>query len=278
MARYRARHCPQCNYFVGFAVAAHLGRAAQAAITNFCLNCSYKFPVHGIIRGPRRIARPLRRAALRLIRGAASKPIGALGLRSQNSQTEANIAPPDYARHLRTIGQDLETLRVSAFNLEYTGDAYLVWLRAEEQREAKSPLLRVGKHRLQKLWRHRPPLRPLGHEEPYAAGGSQMRKRLRYSVQELDRIESEQRALRRKQSRMADGHSLSQLLRTIGDLVGRRGERLLAVAWQEFSVGVVVETAQGRKEIDVYRPDNLYDLWVSMYLKRQNRALSDIPR
>jgi hypothetical protein len=30
--------------------------------------------------------------------------------------------------------------------------------------------------------------------------------------------------------------------------------------------------------IDVLRPDNLYDLWVKMFLRRDNRALSDVPR
>jgi hypothetical protein len=41
---------------------------------------------------------------------------------------------------------------------------------------------------------------------------------------------------------------------------------------------MVVETPRGKKEIDVFRPDNLYDLWVKMYLRRDNRALSDTPR
>jgi len=40
---------------------------------------------------------------------------------------------------------------------------------------------------------------------------------------------------------------------------------------------VVIETPHGRKEIDVFRPDNLYDLWVRMYLKRDNRAFLDTP-
>jgi hypothetical protein len=96
-------------------------------------------------------------------------------------------------------------------------------------------------------------------------------------VQELDRIEREQRARRRRQSRNADGHSLSQLLRTLGDMLGQRSERLLGIAWQDLSIGVVLETPQGRKEIEVFRPDNLYDLWVRMYLKRDNRAFFDTP-
>jgi len=194
-----------------------------------------------------------------------------------NNEMDKKISPTNYARHLRAIGQDLENLHLSAFNLEYTGDAYLVWLRPDEQSDANNPLSRVSKNRLQKLWRNKTLPRPVGHEEPYVLASSQIGRRLRYSVQELDRIEREQRARRRKQSGNADGHSLSQLMRTIGDLVGQKGERLLGIAWQELSIGVVVETVRGRKEIDVYRPDNLYDHWVRMYLKRDNRALADTP-
>ena len=58
-------------------------------------------------------------------------------------------------------------------------------------------------------------------------------------------------------------------------MVSQRGERLLGIAWQELSISVVIETPYGRKEIDVFRPDNLYDLWVRMYLKRDNRAFPD---
>jgi hypothetical protein len=91
-------------------------------------------------------------------------------------------------------------------------------------------------------------------------------------------MERDRRQLRRDRRATTDGHSLSQLLRTIGEIIGQRGERLLGISWQEFSISMVVETPHGRKEIDVYRPDNLYDIWVRMYLKRENRAISDTPR
>ena len=191
---------------------------------------------------------------------------------------EARISPRDYARHLRAIGQDLENLHLSAFNLECTGCAYLVWVRSDEQSESSNPLFRISRNRLQKLWRNKIPPRVLGQEEPYKLPSAETGRRLRYSVTELDRIEREQRARRRQQSGTADGHSLSQLLRTIGDLAGRKNERLLGISWQELSVSMVVETPEGRKEIDVFRPDNLYDQWVRMYLRRDNLAFSDPSR
>jgi hypothetical protein len=201
-----------------------------------------------------------------------------LGNPSQGKEMDARIGPADYSRHLRAIGQDLENLHLSSFNLEFTGNAYLVWLRADSQPENASPRFRISRSRLQKLWRNKIQPTVLGHEESYTLPSAQTGRRLRYSVQDLDRIEREQRARRRDQSGSADGHTLPQLMRSVGDLIGQKGERLLGVSWQELSVSTVVETAEGRKEIEVYRPDNLYDHWVKMFLRRDNRAISDIPR
>ncbi len=279
MAKYRARHCPKCDYFIGFAVAKKRVRGRAISVTNFCLNCNYKLPVHNIVRGVSKPPRMPRRTTLRLVRGKLDPSTTNLGGRNPNDLMDTRISPSDYPRHLRAIGQDLENLHLSTFNLEYVGDSYLVWVKESDEGESGvNPLFRISKNRLQKLWRNKTPARPLGHEEPFPLSSSRPTgKRLRYSVQELDRIEREQRARRRQQSGNADGHCLSQLLRTVGDLVRQRGERLLGIAWQELSVSVVVETPHGQKEIDVFRPDNLYDLWVRMYLKRDNRAFLDTP-
>jgi hypothetical protein len=154
----------------------------------------------------------------------------------------------------------------------------LVWVRTDNQTDNSNPRFRISRSRLQKLWRNKTQPSVLGHEESYTLPSAQTGRRLRYSVPDLDRIERERRAHRRHQSGTADGHSLPQLLRTVGDMIGQRGERLLGISWQELSVSTVVETAEGRKEIDVIRPDNLYDLWVRMFLRRDNRAFSDVPR
>jgi hypothetical protein len=276
LSKYRARQCPNCHYFIGFAVGKSFLHGEAAFLTNFCLNCNYKLPVHTIVRGNGAARRRLRRPKLRLIVGTQESGT-LIGIGQRHSDTmDTKISPADYARHLRAIGQDLENLHLSTFNLEYVGDAYLVWVRVDHETDPH-PVFRISKNRLQKLWRNKMPARPFGHEERDGRSQSETGKRLRYSVQELDRIELEQRARRQQQSGNTDGHRLSQLLRTVGDLVSERGERLLGIAWQELSVSVVVEKSNGRKEIDVFRPDNLYDLWVRMYLKRDNRALLDTP-
>jgi hypothetical protein len=188
---------------------------------------------------------------------------------------EKSFAALDYPRHLRVIGQDLENLRLKTFNLECTGDSYLVWSRYGSETR---PLSRVSRNRLQKLWKHRFQSLSQRQEEPFTLPSSRQVKRYRYSPRDIQRMENESRARRHPKGSTTDGHRLSQLLRTVGALVGQRRERLLGISWQDFSVSVVVETAQKRRRIDVFRPDNLYDLWVRMYLRRDHRALSDFPR
>ena len=275
MLKYRARLCPKCDYYVGFATPAAAATKGQVSVTNFCLNCNYKLPVHSILRGTGKPNRLTRRASLRLVHRTAQAAEAAEYIQPQ---TEIRINPADYASHLRAIGQDLENLHLAAFNLECTGTAYLVWVRTDNQSDSSNPLFRISRSRLQKLWRNKTQPVVLGQEESYTLPTAQTGRRLRYSVQELDRIEREQRARRRHQSGMADGHSLPQLMRTVGDMISQRGERMLGISWQELSVSTVVETAEGRKEIDVFRPDNLYDLWVGMFLRRDSRIFSDVPR
>jgi hypothetical protein len=276
MSKYRARTCPKCDFFLGFGITKHWSSRTQVVVTNFCLNCNYKLPVRSIVHGTRRPTRPARRHVLKLIRGNAGQPSGAAN-ESKSALMERPITPTDYSRHLRVIGQDLENLQLETFNLECTGDAYLVWVRQDAAPAGQNPLLRISRNRLQKLWRNRPQPRPLAQPEHFKTSDAQIAQRLRYSIQDLDRIERDRRQLRRHRTGVTDGHAISQLLRTIGDLVEQRRERLLGVSWQELNISMVVETAAGKKEIDVFRPDNLYDLWVRMYLKRDNRAISDTP-
>jgi len=79
MSKYRARLCPKCDYFIGFAITQHRAHAIKSSLTNFCLNCNYKLPVLSIIRGVRKVSRPtLRRSKLRLV--CATPPSTGVGI------------------------------------------------------------------------------------------------------------------------------------------------------------------------------------------------------
>ena len=278
MAKYRARNCPKCNYYLGFSITKSPAKSKEISVTSFCLNCSYKLPINRIIRGIRRTTSPLRRAALRLASVTNLEQTTNSDAQYQVDDAEKPFALLDYPRHLRVIGQDLENLRLKTFNLECTGDTYLVWSPSAKTDPEEHPLPRLSKNRLQKLWKNKSQPRSHGHEERFTLPSSLPTKRYRYSFRDIERMEYESKSHRRRKSTITDGHSLSQLLRTVGAVVGQRRERLLGISWQDFSISVVVETTQGQRQIDVFRPDNLYDLWVRMYLRRDNRALSDFPR
>lgn len=277
MAKYRARHCPKCNYYLGFSISRSPTKSKEISVTSFCLNCSYKLPINRIIRGIRRTTSPFRRAALRLASATNIEQTTSSEAQGQFDDADKSFSPLDYSRHLRVIGQDLETFRFKTFNLECTGDAYLVWSSSVTADIEEHPLSRLSKNRLQKLWKNNPQPRSHRHEERFTPPSSLPAKRYRYSFRDIECMEHERRSRRRKSS-ITDGHSLSQLLRTVGAVIGQRRERLLGISWQDFSISVVFETMQGQRQIDVFRPDNLYDLWVKMYLRRDNRALSDFPR
>lgn len=275
MATYRARHCPQCGYYLGFSIAKSSPKSKEISVASFCLNCSYKLPINKIVRGIRRTASPLRRAALRLASITDRAPRSAV---CPLQDEEKTLSSADYPRHLRVIGQELEALGLKTFNLECTGDSYLVWsTSAVADNQSHSPS-RFGKSPLQKLWKNKSQPRFHGQEEGFALPSSQPAKRYRYSWRDIERLEYESRSQRRRKMGNIDGHSLSQLLRTTGAIVAQRQEKLLAISWQDFSISIVVETTHGQRQIDVFRPDNLYDLWVRMYLRRDHRTLSDFPR
>jgi hypothetical protein len=278
MAKYRARTCPRCSYYVGFSIVKSLSKSAEACVTSFCLNCSYKLPIHTVLRGIRRATSPVKRRTLRLAKITEDKQ-ATIPLRPDIRQDDAaSIGPSDYQHHLRAIGQDLERLQLKTFNLECAATSYLIWARPEASEFEANPASRLSTNCLQRLWKNKPVPRTQAQREYFFLAHSAPPQRLRYSLHEIDRIEHEGRCRRSAKSGIMDGHSLSQLLRTIGALVAQRGERLLGIAWQELSVSIVVQTAHGRRELDTFRPDNLYDLWVRMYLKRDRRALSDVPQ
>jgi hypothetical protein len=90
-----------------------------------------------------------------------------------------------------------------------------------------------------------------------------------FDTDDLKRLEREGIEARRRPTAGTHGRRLSHLLRTVGEEVYRRNQRLLAVSWQEQQIAVVAENAGGGREINVMRTDQLYDLWVRMYLRRQ---------
>ena len=278
MPKYRARRCANCNYYVGYWLTRPVGKTNEVHVISFCLSCNYRLPMHTVLHGTRRGHSALGRRRLWLatrVRGDVGRLVEA---QPRPEEIRIQIHPSEYARHLRAIGQNLETLGLKSFNLECTGQDYRVWTRVPFGAEIAASFLLPKQRRLFRSWLRRSQSQAQIAEERAAARPFRFNKPRRYSLSDIDRLEQEGRSLRPYRRRTLDSVSLSQALRAIGALVGRREQRLLAVCWHPLSVSVVVESAPGKMEIEIFRPDSLYDLWASMYLRRDNRALSDVIR
>ena len=273
MSKYRARICPSCRYFVGFSITKMPTNDKEVAVISFCLNCSYRLPIHTVLNGFRRATAKFGRGRLKLAHSLAVDRRGDPGDEETSRGPSSNriIPPESYSRHLRTIGQQLQQEGIDSFNLQCGGDRYAVWTRANTVTGPNRSLFNFT-NRLENWW-------GLGHPLPdgYQTRAADGRARFEYSLNDLARMDLAAKIHRDPRSGFANGHSLSQLLRTIGSWAYHRNQRLLAISWCDISICVVIETAQGKREIEVFRPDNLYDIWVRMYLRRENRALHDIP-
>jgi hypothetical protein len=245
MAVYRARSCPSCRFYVGYSIANPFD-GAEAPVESFCLNCNYHLPVRAVVRrAPGIDTRP--RDNRSLLRADTVGPSPGAGTRR-----------PNYPRDLRAIGQELERRGFNTFNLKCSTDGYFVW-----STETLLPGTRSAGGT------------STGAEQDIAddTATKMLLDRIvgfQFTSAQIERLERRGLGNRRRAIGPSERSRLSQLLRTVGEQVYCRGERLLAIAWREQQISVVTRNTSSRCTMDVLRSDNLYDLWVQMYLKRSN--------
>jgi hypothetical protein len=261
MTLYRVRSCPNCQYYVGYTVT-KTRETPEASVKSFCLNCNYRLPVRAVLRGEKNAPpRRSRRATAGALRRAHDFHGAATLTAPSPAQGGESLTPPaNYPRDLRVIGQELEKRRFTTFNLKCSDDAYFVWSTEMMAPSHMSDLESVvgessARHRYTK------------QDDPAMEMLIDRIVGFQFDADKVKRLEREGVRNRRCDG-SSDGRRLSHLLRTVGEQVYLRKQRLLAIAWQEHQIGVVAETATGRREINILRSDNLYDLWVRMYLQR----------
>jgi hypothetical protein len=181
-------------------------------------------------------------------RGADTRPFSSSTPRAQQ---------PNYARELRAVGQELERRRFTRFNLKCSDNSYFVWsTESITEFAASSAGENSGRAHLG------------SPDDPAIKMLLSRIAGVLFNTADVKRLEREGEQNRRRETGAGHGRRLSHLLRTVGEQVYRRNQRLLAIAWRERQISVVAEDARGRREINVLRTDNLYDLWVRMYLQR----------
>jgi hypothetical protein len=162
---------------------------------------------------------------------------------------------------LRPIGQVLEGLGMQSFSLTIEGAEVLVHgRRSIKQQEAGSG------SSLKALWRL---LR--GVDEKSAPERSSDVVELRYTPEDIARLDAEGQAKRGASGGVQDAHSLSQILRAAGSFVDQKNGRLLGIRKEDGSISLAYESDLNTKVSEQFAISELYDFWVKMYLKRSRR-------
>lgn len=188
-------------------------------------------------------------------------------------QTGAVAGVTGYAQPLRAIGQALEVLNIQDFEMEPAGDAFYV--RGSVPLGANKELWndQCSADELRAIWGALP-------GEGDQAGGHTARNdlsrlsriELRYTVQDVERLEEKGRSRRGYSSKTADASSLSQVLRCIGAYLNQKPARLCKISREMDCVAIEFETSLGSRMKETLALKDLYDLWVRMYLQRSERT------
>ncbi|HEU4342009.1 MAG TPA: hypothetical protein VFU31_10595 [Candidatus Binatia bacterium] len=171
-----------------------------------------------------------------------------------------------YEYVLRAIGQALEALDVRSFDIEVEGNNYIVQGRSETTQKPKVHKPATFKSILQNL-RSLLQTPPAGNQSeklsfPFAFLG------LRFTPEDIDRLQRHGEALRSNLEGSPDHHRLSQILRLIGAYVDHKGGSLLRVSFHQQSATVCYRPLFGGEQTEVFTSSNLYDFWVHLYKQR----------
>ena len=168
-----------------------------------------------------------------------------------------------YAGLLRPIGQSLDNLRIESFTVVSDDDGFIV----RDKTRNRSQLTPREKAFLSEL--------SAGYS---ASKAKQSALRLASGVFEwhltnadIERLEMAGRERRRDTEQTPDAHSISQILRIVGEMVDQKRGRLISVSKVESLVTVEFLTTTGRLVSENYTLPMIYNFWVRSYKRRAVR-------
>jgi hypothetical protein len=160
--------------------------------------------------------------------------------------------PLSNAQSLRVVGQALDALGVDSFHLAKRGDDYIVWPDRTEFTRKRS----VEKGFLSKITQ-----KILGEDD----SDKELPNRLYFTPSEIVSADTQRRLKRKISDSPSDRRDLSFVLRVLGSYLDRKRAADFAIRWSKHSVMV----SYGQNE-EYFTAENLYDLGISMYLKRRD--------
>jgi len=168
----------------------------------------------------------------------------------------------NFAQLLRPVGQMLEPLKLESFTLKIDDSGVYVSGRKREERPP-SPVPEVSLRVVWQALRRKPP-EPASEPQP-----SSGLLELRYTVDDIERMDNEEQSKRKNAGSTPEAHALSQILRAVGGYVDQKGGRLLEFRKAADEVTIEYESALRKKMTEQFTVASLYDYWVKMYLRRK---------
>ena len=168
-----------------------------------------------------------------------------------------------HANSLRVIGQSLESARIATFELEKTGDDYLV---------KSSALTAAGEWILRNATSE-------SFLTAHAGKRDSSGSAFRFTPLDIFRLDSQWQKQRQTHSSLQTQVSskLSQLMRSLGDHFDKAGTNAFHISWTPDSVSVDYQQADGESESRNFTPGKLQELGLHNRFRRANRSSSTNP-
>jgi len=167
-----------------------------------------------------------------------------------------------YAQQLRALGQGLEAYKLLTVDLKVEDGFYVVRATARVPKLTESLFGRF--------------LRVFIYDSSSKSRQPRFNSsiNLRYSLKDVEELESQGRAKRKESHHMPDPYSLSQVLRGVGFYVDSRdGAHPLEITVWDRWMTLQYQTAEGRLQHARQDVEYFYDYWVKMYLRRKDRPM-----
>lgn len=168
----------------------------------------------------------------------------------------------NFAQLLRPVGQMLEPLKLESFTLKIDDSG--IYVSGRKRDEPQSPPAQEVSLRV--VWQALRRKSPESTSQPQPSSGL---LELRYSPDDIDRMDIAEQSKRRGGGAIPEAHALPQLLRALGGYVDQKGGRLLEVKKIGDEVTLEYETALRKRMTEQFTVASLYDYWVKMYLRRK---------
>ena len=174
-----------------------------------------------------------------------------------------------YAQPFRAMGQALETLNLQVFELEPTGEDFLIRGHLPKPDPTANALSPAS---LNTVWGKLAPLASENRREQTEAHVSLLMSiELQYTRTDIERLDEQGRANRTDPNRIPEHSSLSQVLRCAGAYLVQKRARLIKLWRDSDSVSLEYQTSVGSTLKEKLVVGELYDLWVRMYMQRAKR-------